>query len=220
MSVGKIPDRSNRNLNRHDEALEVLLILRRRLLERLSKSIVQNRETLLNGASKTSNPLSTSGDLADMIRNLGDIDRAVLGLAELSASNGEYSVTSKDQESCPQEMGVFSRFVELIRKSRLEEASQELSRTLQIPLDRVITATRFFTRNLKTDPTLPRQLGALWSTVTEMSEAEASKTMMRLFGFQSVESRIAVHTLWARARAATGVSPETPIMPVGPGRPR
>lgn len=193
-------------VNRQDEALEVLLILRRRLLDRMARVIVENREKLLNGTSRTNNPLVSQADLAEMIRNLGEIDRAISGLAEFATPpNGEYAVPpvpASESQSDPAAFGIFTRFVELVRKSRLEEAAQELSRMLAMPLDRVTTATRFFSRTLKSDPTVPAQLGKFWLTVGEAGEADATRSLMRLFGFQAVESRMALQALLARVKAA------------------
>ncbi|HWL92903.1 MAG TPA: hypothetical protein VNT79_05160 [Phycisphaerae bacterium] len=194
-------------MKRHDEALEVLLILRRRLLDRMAGVIVANRESLLNGRSKTNNPLAADADLAEMIRNLGDIDRAIAGLADLSVGNGECAAPAPIAAVNPAEVcGIFGRFVELVQKTRLEEASQELSRMLQMPLDRATTATRFFARSMKTDATLPAQLGRFWSALGGMTTPEATRSIMRIFGFQAVEARMAMQTLMARINAV-GSSP-------------
>lgn len=198
------------NLNRHDEALEVMLILRRRLLDRMARVIVENRESLLNGKSRTNNPLTSNADLAEMIRNLGDIDRAIAGLADLSIPTGEYETpVAGNGRNGPGEYGIFSRFVDLVSKTRLEEASQELSKLLQMPLDRVTTATRFFARTLKADATLPERLAQFWTGLAELSEADATRGLMRIFGFQAVESRMALQALVAKARAAAA----TPGLP-------
>lgn len=180
----------------------------------MSAVIVENRNTLLNGTSKTSNPFSSNSDLSDMIRNLGDIDRAIAGLADLSSPAVDAAVNNA-MTAAGEDFGIFTRFVDLVRNTRLEEASQELSRMLQVPLDRVITATRFFARTLKTDTTLPRQLGDLWEKIAEMSETDAIRTIMKLFGFQAVESKMAIQSLWARSRAASGLPQvERPVAPM------
>ncbi|MBK8269173.1 MAG: hypothetical protein IPK83_13050 [Planctomycetes bacterium] len=116
-------------MNRHDEALEVLLILRRRLLDRMARVIVENREKLLNGTSRTNNPLASSADIADMIRNLGEVDRAISGLADLVSGNGSAAgAVVEGNGNGRGECGVFSRFVELVRAARFEEASRNLQR--------------------------------------------------------------------------------------------
>jgi hypothetical protein len=205
MSDGMLAKRSPNRVERHDEALEVLLILRRRLLDRMAGVIVENREKLLNGTSRTNNPLASSADLAEMIRNLGEVDRAITGLAELGAGVGAMTNAGSNGNgnvSPDSECGIFSRFVELVRSSRFEEASQELSKTLAMPLDRVITATRFFARTLKTDPMLPSKLGRFLANVGDMTQADAIKTIMRLFGFQAVEARISIQALLAKPKPA------------------
>lgn len=205
MSDEKRGGRSLNQVKRHDEALEVLLILRRRLLDRMARVIVENREKLLNGTSRTNNPLASNADLAEMIRNLAEIDRAVAGLADMGHARGDEAVaTALDSKNGNGDYGIFSRFVELVRHTRLEEASQELSRTFQMALDRVTTATRFFSRTLKADETLPTQLARFSAAVTELSEADATKALMRLFGFQAVEARMAIQALLSK-HAAAGV---------------
>lgn len=169
----------------------------------MARVIVENREKLLNGTSRTNNPLASSADIADMIRNLGEVDRAISGLADLGAGNGSAAVAVVEGNGNGRgECGVFSRFVELVRAARFEEASQELAKTLAVPLDRVITATRFFARSLKTDPSLPMQLNQFQLVVGDMTQAEATRAMMRLFGFQAVESRMAIQTLLSKSKPA------------------
>ncbi|MBK8269174.1 MAG: hypothetical protein IPK83_13055 [Planctomycetes bacterium] len=46
------------------------------------------------------------------------------------------------------------------------------------------------------------QLSQFQLVVGEMTQAEATKAMMRLFGFQAVESRMAIQTLLSKSKPA------------------
>jgi len=190
-------------LSRHDEALQVLLILRRRLLDRMSTTIVERKDSLLNGRSKTNAPLSSDQDLAEMIRSLSEIDHAISGLADISR-NGHGVADLAEVALDDQTNGIFGKYVELVRDDRLEEASRELSQVLQMSRDRVITATRFFARCLKADPACVRNLVDLSDAVAGDSDSEAMRIVIKTFGFQAVESRMAIDRLRSRIMTANG----------------
>lgn len=84
MSVGTASDRSKQGVNESKEAVEVLLIIRRRLLQRMASVIVRNRNALLNGQSETNNPLAYHKDVAEIIKTLAELDGAIEGLAPLA----------------------------------------------------------------------------------------------------------------------------------------
>lgn len=197
------------NVNENEEALEVLLILRRRLLSRMANVIVANREALLNGHSEGNNPLGHNADLAEIIKSLDEIDGLIAGLVpmakEESASDSSQVSTDltsstqsneRDHENQPDD--AFLRFRQLVAKDKMEEASRELSRTLQMPLDRMVTATRFYVRAAKADTSLSGLLSSLCSHIGEWSEGDSMRVLIRTFGFQAVESRLAVKVLQAR----------------------
>lgn len=189
-------------MNRHDEALQVLLILRRRLLDRMSTAIVDRKDSLLNGRSKTNSPLSSDQDLAEMIRSLSEIDHAISGLADVSR-NGHDVAGGEETVLDDQTHEVFGKYLDLVRDDRLEEASRELSQVFQMSRDRVITATRFFARCLKADPNCVRNLIDLADAVTGDSESEAMRIVIKTFGFQAVESRMAIAQLRTRLMASS-----------------
>lgn len=190
-------------MSRHDEALKVLLILRRRLLDRMATAVVERRETLLNGRSKTNSPLSSDQDLAEMIHSLSEMDHAISGLADV-AENDAASLDDNDLDALvdPAAVGLFARYLELVRGARLEEASRELSQIFHMSLDRVTTATRFFSRSLKADPRTAANLAELSAAAMDESDSQAIRAMIKTFGFQAVESRMALTVLRTRLNGA------------------
>ena len=196
-------------MNHREDALQVLLIIRRRLLDRMASVIVKNRETLLNGHSRTNNPLADNADLSEISRSLGELDAAIDGLAdwhdELPSHNA--SKDTRPDPSIDNHAHVFDRFIYFVSASRLEEASRELARMMRMPLDGMITATRFFSRGLKADPELPDRLNKLCSRIVVGSEADCIRMLIQSFGFQAVESRqalLALRVLTHGPEAITG----------------
>ncbi len=192
-------------MNNHEAALEVLLILRGRLLDRLATTVCDQRASLLNGSSHTHDPLLYAPDVAQMLRRLSELDAAIGGLTDRNGSarpagaNGAARTAVKPDA----ENTVFSPFIELVTAGRLEEASQELARVLQLPLDRVITATRFFARMLKTNPGAAEALHPLARDVATRAENESVRMLIQTFGFQSIESRLALRALQTRESAGS-----------------
>lgn len=195
-------------MKRHEEALEILFILRRRLLDRLAEVVVSKRETLLNGHNHSDNPISSHSDLTEMIRNLSEIDHAIAGLADAVEDSVPPAPPKPDAQNntvttpAPVDLGatangnhLFARYLKLLSSNRPEEASRELSRVLHVPLDRVNTASRYVARSLKADPTVADRVADLGYQITELDESEAMKQLMRVFGFQAVEARMAVQAL-------------------------
>lgn len=193
-------------LDTHGAALEVLLILRRRLIDRLASTVVDQRASLLNGNSHTNDPLLYAPDVAQMLRRLSELDSAISGLNQRSSmsrrAGGNGAKTG--HAAAPAALGPFSRFVELVGLQRLEEASRELARVFQLPLDRVITATRFFARCFKADPKAAEALQPLVRHAADWPEPESIKLLIKTFGFQAIESRQALQALQNR-----GEEPET-----------
>ncbi len=198
-------------MDSNDEALQILLIVRRRLLGRMASAVVENRDALLNGSSRTNNPLAANTDLIEITKSLGELDNAIAGLAELDGEDLPLDVASPQssaaqpsaataQASCDAvENGIFSAFTKLVAEDKPEAASHELARVLHIPLDRVITATRFYARASKANPDLADGLRSLHTDIADIPEAEGVRRLIKTFGFQAVESRMALHTLLTRA---------------------
>ncbi|MFQ5502486.1 MAG: hypothetical protein ACE5EQ_09330 [Phycisphaerae bacterium] len=173
------------------------MIIRRRLLDRMASVIVKNRETLLNGHSRTNNPLAGNSDLAEISRSLSELDTAIAGLANLSDDLPDRDIPDQLVAPSvePHQSHVFGQYIQLVSASRLEEASRELARMLRMPLDGMITATRFFSRGLKADPGLSERLNQMCSRIVEGSEAECVRMLIQIFGFQAIESRQALEAL-------------------------
>lgn len=163
----------------------------------MATTVVERKDALLNGRSKTNAPLSSDQDLADMIRSLSEIDHAISGLADLSRS-GSGNGAPEAPELDDQTHSIFGKYLALVRDGRLEEASRELSQVLLMSRDRVVTATRFFARCLKADPGFVRNLMALADAVSGDGQTEAMRIAIQTFGFQAVESRMAIEQLRSR----------------------
>lgn len=166
----------------------------------MATAVVERRDSLLNGRSKTNSPLSSDRDLAEMTRSLAEIDHAIAGLADIAEnerdeSTGYYGDPAHIDASS---VGLFARYLELVRATRLEEASRELSTLFHMSLDRVTTATRFFARCLKADPHCVANLAELSAAAMDESDSQAMRAMIKTFGFQAVESRMALQVLRTR----------------------
>ncbi len=192
-------------MDTNDEALQILLIVRRRLLDRMASAVVEHRDSLLNGSSRTNNPLAANADLVEITNSLSELDNAIAALAELGDDDVSIEATSqqliaqKKTDGEESDQGIFAKFIQLVGDDKPEAASQELARVLHIPLDRVITATRFFARASKANPKMVESLRSLHADITHISEADGVRRLIQTFGFQAVESHMALHTLLARA---------------------
>lgn len=170
----------------------------------MATAVVERRDSLLNGRSKTNSPLSSDGDLAEMTRSLSEIDHAISGLADIAESeqNGSAGFYGDPEHVDVSSVGLFARYLELVRASRLEEAARELSTLFHMSFDRVTTATRFFARTLKAEPLAAANLAELWAAAMDDSDTQAMRAMIKTFGFQAVESRMALHILRTRLNSA------------------
>ncbi len=225
-------------MNESKEAVEVLLIIRRRLLQRMASVIVRNRTALLNGQSETNNPLAYHKDVAEIIKTLAELDGAIEGLAPLAkedlrkmeamVAEAEESGAAARQDlraaapaaaaaqpaaalaptAVPRKdvPDLFRRFADLVSHERLEEASRELSRILGMPLDPMVTATRFFSRATKANSSTPYRLLQICKQLHQLSDAQCIKALIQTFGFQAVEARSAMLALKTRIPAPTQVS--------------
>ncbi len=220
-------------MNESKEAVEVLLIIRRRLLQRMASVIVRNRAALLNGQSETNNPLAYHKDVAEIIKTLAELDGAIEGLAPLAkedlrkmeamVAEAEESAARTEAPAPPIPPGraaaaatptaprkdvpdLFRRFADLVSHERLEEASRELSRILGMPLDPMVTATRFYSRATKANASTPYRLLQICKQIHQLPEAQCIRALIQTFGFQAVEARAAMLALKTRIPAPAQVS--------------
>lgn len=188
------------------EALEILTAVRRSLAYRLSDAIVRNRRMLLEGAGVEGNPFSQNRALDEMIVGLGRLDSAIAAL-QISGRRPA-AVPAREAASAPGHEdpslrdGVFAQFTEFMTRGRLEEGARELARILRMPHDRMTTATRFFDRAARADPSIARQLAELPTRLENASSAQCMTLLVKLFGFQAVETRMAVQALQGNTSAA------------------
>jgi hypothetical protein len=194
-------------VSKHQEALNVLITVRRRVLDRLAETVTGNKPDLLRAAEADSGPFTALPDLQKQTDALYRLDSAITALRRLvRRTNSSASSPPTDNEGEHRDRPAdttFSRFIELACGKRLEEASRELARVFRMPLDRMITATRFFARSSQVNPDLVDQLADLPWRLKKASSAQAMSLLVRTFGFQAVETRMAVQAL----RAAEAAEP-------------
>jgi len=201
-------------MTRPDDALEILLTVRERLQARLAEKVLAGKAALLDQETDHNDPLACNHDLDELATGLVRLAAAIAGLQR--TSTGHDNSHEAHHEGCGdchqiRQSTLFDYYIELVTHERLEEASSELARILRMPLDRMITATRFFTRASRSDPALPRQLRDLPSRIEKASSAQCMSLMVRTFGFQAVESRMAIQTLQAiRHPSATVADDQAP----------
>ena len=191
----------------HTEALEVLNSVRRSLADRLADAVVRNRRHLLDGANVEGNPFSQHRGLDEMIVGLGRLDTAIAALRTFTGhgpGNAESQFRHAQGFDRPSlGGGLFCRFTGLVAVGRLEEAARELVNIFRMPHDGMTTATRFFDRAVRADPTIAQQLEDLPASLENASSAQCMSLLVKTFGFQAVETRAAVAAIKAAAHSDT-----------------
>lgn len=203
-------------MNAYQEALEVLLILRRRQLDRLASEVVAHRQALLNQPMRAGKPLAVHEPVCELVASLAELETAISGLTPLTREE-EKAVpaprrrrrppASDRQQASSERRAPFTRFWMLVEHNRQEEAARELSRTLKMSQDRMITATRFFTRAVKADASVLTELDRLCEHFESWPEVDCIRALIRIFGFQAVESLQALYAL----RAFADATEEAPV---------
>jgi hypothetical protein len=179
------------------EAVEILMTLRRRLANRMAVAVVTNKQQLLGRAAFLNSPLDCNTELAEISAGLGKVDQALAAMTPTSGGAGDrIALETPDVHVSDNQPGrTFDCFVSLVEGNRLEEASRELSRILQMPLDRAGTATHFLARTTAAEADLSGGLARLQEQIISGSAADSMRLLMRTFGFQAVESRMAMEAL-------------------------
>jgi hypothetical protein len=183
----------------HSEALDILIRVRRSLTSQLADAIVREKRVLLENANSVGNPFSRNHALEEMISRLGRLNAAIFALkaagGAVTAARTEARPTAAGTQIPPTRDAVFARFIALVAEGHLEEATQELARVLRMPHDRMTTATRFFDRAVRSDPSIAAQLIDLPAHLENASSAQCMSLLVKTFGFQAVETRLAVAAL-------------------------
>ena len=195
-------------VSKHHEALNVLITVRRRVLDRLAETVTGNKSDFLRASAGGAGPFTGLPELHQLTDALWRLDTAIAALRRLvRKANGAFPAPVPDDDD---DAGgsrrakadpTFAWFIELVGEQRLEEASRELLRILRMPLDRVMTATRFFARASRVNPDLVPALAGLPRRLRSASSAQAMSLLVRTFGFQAVETRMAVQALLATSGA-------------------
>ncbi len=191
---------------RHTESLETLATVRRRLLARLADTVVRNKATLLRNSRDGGehDPFAGVADFAEIADGLVRLNAAIDGLQDTAGANehGSRNGSERVRGSDVRRDGTFDDFVELVERDRMQEAAQELGRILKMPLDRVITASRFFARAARAHPEIAHDLPQLCRQIKESPPEQCVRLLVTTFGFQAVESQAAIRQLRELAREA------------------
>lgn len=194
------------------EALEVLKVARRLLLGRLAEAVVANRSRVLSEAAEGRAPLACDFDLKEMTSGLARLESVIAGLQELTGEAPGPSGTVEKRAPAR----LFDGFISLVAEGRLEEASRALSTVFQMALERAITATKFFSRVVRSDPAIVDRLRALPEQVRTGTDSQCMRVLVATFGFQAVESQLAIQALALRGRSTEGESGGTGPAVSGP----
>lgn len=183
-------------MNKQDDALQVLLIVRRRLLNKIGSVVMEQRNALLRESADSSHPFAAVPQLVELKKELAELDQLIAALAEvptkavstteLAKGNGE-ETTVNDQ--------TFERYITLVKQGRMEEGSRALAGVLSLSLDAMVTATRFFARSLNTDPAAAHRLALLCEHLGDWPDRDCVKALMKIFGLQAVEAHNALTAL-------------------------
>jgi hypothetical protein len=181
------------------EAVEILMALRRRLANRMAVAVVTNKQQLLGRAAFLNSPLDCNREGAEISAGLSKVEQALAAMMPARGAAGDWieQGTLDEQVSDNHPGRTFDIFASLVEGNRLEEASRELSRVLHMPLDRAGTATRFLARTIANDGDLSDGLAVLQEQINTGPTADSMRLLMRTFGFQAIESRIAMEALQA-----------------------
>ena len=184
------------------DALEVLKVARRLLLARLAEAVDVHRARVLSEAAEGHAPLACDFELDEMASGLVRLESAIAGLRGMAGGAPERSATVEASGRA----GLFEGFIGLVAKGRLEEASRALATVFQMALDRAITATRFFSRLVRSDPAVVHRLRALPEQVRTGTASQCMRVLVATFGFQAVESQLAIQALASRGRSTEGAA--------------
>jgi hypothetical protein len=181
-------------------AMNLLLALRQRLVASTTRAILDRESELLKQAENPQSPLRFGREIGVAAAGLNRVDRLIAALQHCRIAQGQ-PVEDATKSRPPTDETVrraFDRFASFVSAVKLEDAARELSRVFQMPLDRAGTATRFFARAIRARPEMADSLASLHKVLAGESSSPAMRQLMMIFGFQAVESQMAIETLRAQ----------------------
>jgi len=192
------------------ETLHVLQQIRRRLVVRLDKAMADQRKVLLDAAADSNIPFFYSADIQELITSLHQAQTAIDAIEAVMRRGRSAAVNvpipaPAEADSTPARDDTFDRYIELVGLGRLEDAARELGTILRMPLDRMTTATRYFARAVAADPTACDRLANLTTRLKTEPPTNCMRLFVTTFGFQAIESQLAIQALRGRQRAAQPV---------------
>lgn len=184
--------------------MKVLARCRRKLADRFTDLVLAHREPLLESSCEDGTPFQCSAELDRTAQGLVRLARAITALETEQPTVAEGRAATP-HEAAASDDSVFDKFSDLISRGRLEEASHELSRVIRMPLDRAITATRFYARTVQAHPEVAGDLDQLCRQVRTSPTAQCMRLLVTTFGLQAVESQMTIQALrdQAETRNAT-----------------
>lgn len=183
-----------------EQAIEILTAAQHRFADHLIDAVLAEKDDLLSCVPQGSPPALWVGESAHIAAALVRVHQTLAALracpSDATDAPGATGVCQERSHDAADR--TFELFASLVAEVRMEEASRELSRVLQMPLDRAGTAARFFARAARANPGAIRELGTLCRRLEAMSTAERTRLLMMSFGFQAVEARMALQVLSCR----------------------
>lgn len=186
--------RRSYRVNDYERALQILRTVRKRLADRFVEDVLRNEPALLDPNNRSVVPFACDAELERAAASFAQLDAYIEGLAKLLRAAGPAVAALP-----PTEDHTYDRFVDLAKEGRLNEAAHVLAAIMPMPMDRVLTATRFFARHqLKEEAAVRTRLAQIRPAIAGKEFSKALQVLMQVFGFQAVEAQIAIRALLAR----------------------
>jgi len=186
--------------DQQSRAMDILSALRRRLVERATRAVLDRENALLKQVDRAQSPLKFGREIGVAVASLNRVDRVIAALGGPQAADGKLAEAPTTPRASVEEAAkrTFDHFASLVSAVKIEEAARELSRIFQMPLERAGTATRFFARAIRARPELAESLANLHRLLADQPASLGLRQLMMIFGFQAVESQMAMKALRTR----------------------
>lgn len=185
-----------------EQAIKILTGIRSRLRDDLADQIVAEQQGMMLSTRAGADPLAADPVMDRLTRGLSNVNRAI---AELQAAGGGRAAPKEPSRASRPgsgRIGFFSAFQRLVAVDRLQEAARELSRLIRLPGDCAFTATRFYARTVRSDPSVASRVNSMCEKVDSATVSKCMKTLISAFGLQAVESMTAIQAIRDARRTA------------------
>lgn len=180
-----------------ESALEVMESLRRRWIDELSNAVQVNEEHLRQALPGNGDPFACDGRLAALAQQIVELQTLIDAMDKSAAQRPGRQMPGVASFHGPsaENASLFDRFIACVGQLRHDDAVRELAKIIPLRLDHLATATYYFTRALRAQPSLGDQLNDLYQRLDQLNDADAARILIRTLGFQAIEARFAVETL-------------------------